>query len=91
MATTQTSTGVGGGGSGGGISNVTTAPGYGAPFLQPLGQKIGNQLAGILCQPTNIAGLMPQIAGQNILQQGAAQTIANQAGLGNLQFNHKVN
>ena len=72
---------------GGSVSNLTTTPGYGAPFLQPLGQKIGNQLAGVLCQPTNLAGIMPQIAGQNILQQAGAQTVANQAGLGNLQFN----
>ena len=75
------------GGSGGGVSNITTTPGYGAPFLQPLGQQIGNQLSGLLNQPTNLAGLMPQVAGQNILQQAGAQTVANQAGLGNLQFN----
>ena len=71
----------------GGVSNITTTPGYGAPFLQPLGQQIGNQLSGLLNQPTNLAGLMPQVAGQNILQQAGAQTVANQAGLGNLQFN----
>jgi len=70
-----------------GQTNVTATPAYGAPYLQPLGQKIGNQLAGLLCQPTNLAGIMPQIAGQNILQQAGAQTVANQAGLGNLQFN----
>jgi len=71
----------------GGVSNITTTPGYGAPFLQPLGQQIGNQLSGLLNQPTNLTGLMPQVAGQNILQQAGAQTVANQAGLGNLQFN----
>ena len=71
----------------GGVSNITTTPGYGAPFLQPLGQQIGNQLSGLLNQPTNLAGIMPQVAGQNILQQAGAQTVANQAGLGNLQFN----
>ena len=70
-----------------GQTNVTATPAYGAPFLQPLGQQIGNQLSGLLCQPTNLAGLMPQVAGQNILQQAGAQTVANQAGLGNLQFN----
>jgi len=70
-----------------GQTNVTATPAYGAPFLQPLGQQIGNQLSGLLCQPTNLAGIMPQIAGQNILQQAGAQTVANQAGLGNLQFN----
>ena len=70
-----------------GVSNVTTTPGYGAPFLQPLGQQIGNLLSGALSQPVNLAGQLPQVAQQNVLQQQAAQQAATQAGLGNLQFN----
>ena len=70
-----------------GISNVTTTPGYGAPFLQPLGQQIGNLLSGALSQPVDLAGQLPQVAQQNVLQQQAAQQAATQAGLGNLQFN----
>ena len=64
-----------------------TTPTYAAPFLQPLAGQLANYTAGLLTTPTNICGLMPQVAQQNVLQQGAQQAAANQAGLGALQYN----
>jgi hypothetical protein len=70
-------------------SNITvsTTPAYAAPFLQPLGQQLANYTAGLLTTPTAICGMLPQVAGQNVLQQAAAQAAATQAGLGSLQYN----
>ena len=70
-------------------SNITvsTTPSYAAPFLQPLGQQLANYTAGLLTTPTAICGMLPQVAGQNVLQQSAAQAAATQAGLGSLQYN----
>ena len=68
-------------------NNITTTPTYGAPFLQPFGNLLANYTVGQLQQPTDISGLMPQVAGQNVLQQQALQQQATQAGLGSLQFN----
>jgi hypothetical protein len=68
-------------------SNISTTPTYGAPFLQPFGNLLANYTVGQLQQPTDISGLMPQVAGQNVLQQQALQQQATQAGLGSLQFN----
>ena len=68
-------------------TNITTTPTYGAPFLQPFGNLLANYAVGQLQQPQDISGLMPQVAGQNVLQQQALQQQATQAGLGSLQFN----
>ena len=68
-------------------TNITTTPTYGAPFLQPFGNLLANYAVGQLQQPTDISGIMPQVAGQNVLQQQALQQQATQAGLGALQFN----
>jgi hypothetical protein len=64
-----------------------TTPTYSAPFLQPLAGQLANYTAGLLTTPTNICGLMPQVAQQNVLQQGAQQAAATQGGLGALQYN----
>lgn len=69
------------------ISNISTTPTYGAEFLQPFGNLLANYTVGQLQQPTDISGLMPQVAGTNVLQQQALQGQATQAGLGSLQFN----
>jgi len=67
-------------------ANITTTPGYGAPFLQPFGNLLANYTVGQLQQPTDISGLMPKVAGTNVLQQQALQQAATQGGLGSLQF-----
>ena len=67
--------------------NISTTPTYGAPFLQPFGNLLANYAVGQLQQPTDISGLMPKVAGSNVLQQQALQGQATQAGLGSLQFN----
>jgi hypothetical protein len=68
-------------------TNISTTPTYGAPFLQPFGNLLANYAVGQLQQPTDISGLMPKVAGSNVLQQQALQGQATQAGLGSLQFN----
>jgi hypothetical protein len=70
----------------GGI-NIQTTPTYGAPFLNPFGNLLANYTVGQLQQPVDIAGLMPQVAATNPLQQAALQQQATQAGLGSIQFN----
>ena len=69
--------------------SLSTTPTYGAPFLQPFGNLLANYAVGQLQQPTDISGIMPQVAGQNVLQQQALQQQATQAGLGALQFNQQ--
>jgi hypothetical protein len=66
---------------------ATTTPTYAAPFLQPLAGQLANYTAGLLTTPTNICGMLPQVAQQNVLQQGAQQAAATQGGLGALQYN----
>jgi hypothetical protein len=68
---------------------ATTTGTYAAPFLQPFGEMLTNYAAGQLTQPQDISGLLPQVAGQNVLQQQALQQGATQAGLGALQFNQQ--
>ena len=68
---------------------ATTTGQYAAPFLQPLGGLLADYTAGQLTQPQDISGLLPQVAGQNVLQQQALQQGATQAGLGALQFNQQ--
>jgi hypothetical protein len=70
----------------GGI-NIQTTPTYGAPFLNPFGNLLANYTVGQLQQPTDIAGLLPQVAATNPLQQAALQQAATQGGLGSLEFN----
>ena len=66
---------------------ATTTSQYAAPFLQPLGGVLADYTAGLLTQPQDISGMLPQVAGTNVLQQQALQQQATQAGLGALQFN----
>jgi hypothetical protein len=66
---------------------ATTTGQYAAPFLQPFGELLTNYAAGQLTQPQDISGMLPQVAGTNVLQQQALQQQATQAGLGSLQFN----
>ena len=67
-------------------SLISTTPTYAAPFIEPLGQQLADYTAGLFNQNINLQGLMPQVAGQNVLQQAAQQQAATQGGLGALQF-----
>jgi protein-disulfide isomerase-like protein with CxxC motif len=62
---------------------------YQAPFLEPLGQNLGDVLAGQIPgvgETLDISGLTPKVAQVNPLIQAAQQRTATQAGLGALQF-----
>ena len=62
---------------------------YPQPFLDPLGQRIGDVLASTLPaegQAMNISGITPQVAAVNPLIQEAQKRTATQSGLGALQF-----
>lgn len=62
---------------------------YPQPFLDPLGQRIGDVLASTLPaegQAMDISGITPQVAAVSPLIQQAQQRTATQAGLGTLQF-----
>jgi hypothetical protein len=71
------------------MADMTTSGNYAAPFLQPFGELLTNYAAGQLTQPQDISGMLPQVAGTNVLQQQALQQQATQAGLGALQFNNQ--
>jgi len=77
MATVQPGSNTGG---------LTTTPTYAAPFINPLGSQLADYTAGLFNQPIDLQGMMPQVAGQNVLQQSAQQQAATQGGLGSLQF-----
>lgn len=62
---------------------------YPQPFLDPIGQRLGDVLASTLPaegQAINISGITPQVAAVSPLIQQAQQRTATQAGLGTLQF-----
>ena len=62
---------------------------YPAPFLEPLGESLGEQLASQIPgvgQQFDVSTIAPQVAQVNPLIQAAQQQAATQAGLGALQF-----
>jgi hypothetical protein len=67
-------------------SLFSTTPTYPATFTQPLGENIADYLASELRRPTDIAGLMPQVAGVDPFTQAAQQRTATQSGLGAVQY-----
>ena len=67
-------------------SLFSTTPTYPATFTQPLGENIADYLASELRRPTDIAGLMPQVAGVDPFTQAAQQRAATQSGFGNVQY-----
>jgi protein-disulfide isomerase-like protein with CxxC motif len=62
---------------------------YPAPFLEPLGQNLGEvlgkQIPGVN-QPFDVSTIAPKVAQVNPFIQQAQQRAATQAGLGSLQF-----
>ena len=67
-------------------SLFSTTPTYPATFTQPLGENIADYLASELRRPTDIAGIMPQVAGVDPFTQAAQQRAATQSGLGAVQY-----
>ena len=67
-------------------SLFSTTPTYPATFTQPLGENIADYLASELRRPTDIGGIMPQVAGIDPFTQAAQQRAAQQAGLGAVQY-----
>ena len=70
MATVQPGSNTGG---------LTTTPTYAAPFINPLGSQLADYTAGLFNQPINLQGMMPQVAGQNVLQQSATTILHNKS------------
>jgi hypothetical protein len=62
---------------------------YPAPFLEPIGESLGEQLAGQIPgvgQKFDVSTIAPQVAQINPFLQAAQQQAATQAGLGAIQF-----
>jgi hypothetical protein len=62
---------------------------YPAPFLEPIGESLGEQLAGQIPgvgQQFDVSTIAPQVAQINPFLQAAQQQAATQAGLGAVQF-----
>ena len=62
---------------------------YPQPFLDPLGQTLGESLGSLLPaagQTFDVTGLTPKVSAVSPLIQAAQQRTATQAGLGTLQF-----
>ena len=62
---------------------------YPAPFLEPIGESLGEQLAGQIPgvgKKFDVSTIAPQVAQINPFLQAAQQQAATQAGLGAIQF-----
>jgi hypothetical protein len=62
---------------------------YPAPFLEPIGESLGEQLAGQIPgvgQQFDVSTIAPQVAQINPFLQAAQQQAATQSGLGAVQF-----
>jgi hypothetical protein len=60
--------------------------GYPAPFLAPFGELLADYTASELNRPVDIAGIMPRVAAQDPFTQAAQGRMAQQAGLGSIQY-----
>ena len=66
---------------------------YPQPFLDPLGQTLGESLGSLLPaagQTFDVTGLTPKVSAVSPLIQAAQQRTATQAGLGTLQFSQNT-
>jgi len=59
---------------------------YPAPFLAPFGELLADYTVSELNRPVDITGIMPRVAAQDPFTQAAQQRAAQQAGLGNIQY-----
>ena len=60
--------------------------GYPAPFLAPFGELLADYTASELNRPVDITGIMPRVAAQDPFTQAAQGRMAQQAGLGSIQY-----
>ena len=60
--------------------------GYPAPFLAPFGELLADYTASELNRPVDITGIMPRVAAQDPFTQAAQGRMAQQAGLGGIQY-----
>jgi hypothetical protein len=60
--------------------------GYPAPFLAPFGELLADYTVSELNRPVDIAGIMPKVAAQDPFTQAAQGRMAQQAGLGSIQY-----
>jgi hypothetical protein len=60
--------------------------GYPAPFLAPFGELLADYTASELNRPVDIAGIMPKVAAIDPFTQAAQGRMAQQAGLGSIQY-----
>ena len=60
--------------------------GYPAPFLAPFGELLADYTASELNRPVDITGIMPRVAAVDPFTQAAQGRMAQQAGLGGIQY-----
>jgi hypothetical protein len=60
--------------------------GYPAPFLAPFGELLADYTVSELNRPVDITGIMPRVAAQDPFTQAAQGRMAQQAGLGSIQY-----
>ena len=60
--------------------------GYPAPFLAPFGELLADYTASELNRPVDISGIMPRVAAVDPFTQAAQGRMAQQAGLGGIQY-----
>ena len=65
---------------------VESTSGYPAPFLAPFGELLADYTASELNRPVDITGIMPRVAAQDPFTQAAQGRMAQQAGLGGIQY-----
>jgi hypothetical protein len=65
---------------------VESTSSYPAPFLAPFGELLADYTVSELNRPVDITGIMPRVAAQDPFTQAAQQRAAQQAGLGNIQY-----
>jgi hypothetical protein len=65
---------------------IESTSSYPAPFLAPFGELLADYTVSELNRPVDITGIMPRVAAQDPFTQAAQQRAAQQAGLGNIQY-----
>ena len=65
---------------------VESTSGYPAPFLAPFGELLADYTASELNRPVDITGIMPRVAAVDPFTQAAQGRMAQQAGLGGIQY-----
>ena len=69
-----------------GSTTPASTSNYPAPFLAPFGELLADYTASELNRPIDITGIMPQVAAVDPFTQAAQARMAQQAGLGSIQY-----